>query len=501
MRNSLKKLVAKVIKFSKKNWIFLIILTLGFSIRIIKAKQLFMYSHDQDLASWIIKDILVNKHLRLIGQETSVQGVFIGPIYYYLLIPFYLLFNFDPIGGIMMVTIISTFTILSLFLVFSSVFNKRTALIATLIYSISLSTVMGDREVVPTMPVIIWSIWYFYSLIQIAKGNQRIGFILSGVLLGLLWHLNLALILLIPLIPVALLISKRKVIYKEALYGLVLLFLFSIPLILFEVRHNFIQTSSVVSSLAVGGGEFPGGMKKFDWIINIVSKNVFNLFVGVSGFPAKYVLYALLIMFLFIILKKIIDWKVGLISFLWLFIYIVFFSVNSIIPSEYYFNGMVVIWIAIFSLFMDYITKQTRYKYVGFLFLIFFGIYNILKFANMNINRSGYIERKQLVSYIKEDAEKHEYPCVSVSYITDPGYDLGYRYLYWLENMHVNNPDSGSPVYSIVFPHSKVNSIDVSFGALGLIMPDYEKYSKDEILISCSGKNSNDTNPMFGYTE
>jgi hypothetical protein len=76
---------------------------------------------------------------------------------------------------------------------------------------------------------------------------------------------------------------------------------------------------------------------------------------------------------------------------------------------------------------------------------------------------------------------------------------LGYRYLFYLEDMHVNNPSSGSPVYTIVFPHSMVDHIDKAFGALGLIYPDYTKYALTAVTESCSGENSNITDPLFGY--
>ena len=67
--------------------------------------------------------------------------------------------------------------------------------------------------------------------------------------------------------------------------------------------------------------------------------------------------------------------------------------------------------------------------------------------------------------------------------------------------MHVNRPVSGSPVYSIVFPHSMVDKIDKSFGSLGLIYPDYSRYNENDVNQSCQGANSNLTDPMFGYTE
>jgi len=129
-------------------------------------------------------------------------------------------------------------------------------------------------------------------------------------------------------------------------------------------------------------------------------------------------------------------------------------------------------------------------------------ILNLHRFFTVPINKSGYLERKAVVAEIKRDAKERGYPCVSVSYITNPGYELGYRYLFWLEDMHVNKPNSNSPVYTIVFPlNEKLFPVNATFGALGLIYPDYSRYNKEAVLESCSGENSNLTDPMFGFTK
>jgi hypothetical protein len=116
-------------------------------------------------------------------------------------------------------------------------------------------------------------------------------------------------------------------------------------------------------------------------------------------------------------------------------------------------------------------------------------------------NHAGYVERKAIVEYIKQDAAAHNYPCIAISYITSVGNDLGYRYWFWLNGMKVMRPDSLAPVYSIVFPHSLVNKIDKSFGSLGLIFPDYSRYNKEGIAKSCSLPDQNLTEPMFGFTK
>jgi hypothetical protein len=162
---------------------------------------------------------------------------------------------------------------------------------------------------------------------------------------------------------------------------------------------------------------------------------------------------------------------------------------------------MAVIWLAVIAISVGHLLDKGKgYAKVGYVILGLFFTFNHLTFANVAINRNGYIDRKEIVKQIDQDRIGRGYPCISISYITEPGYDLGYRYFFYLRGMHVNAPKSGAPVYSIVFPLSKVDKVDKEFGALGLIYPDYKKFSASDVAKSCSGANSNLTDPMFGYT-
>ena len=192
----------------KKYWLLITILLIGLFLRVYKPLELYMYGHDQDLAGWIIKDILVNGHLRLIGQETSSQGVFIGPLFYYLQIPFYLLTKMDSSGTIILVTILGLFSIFSFYFCFSKIFGKRVGLISAFIYSIGVYFIFTDREIVPTMPVYLWTVWFFYGLWLILNGKSK-AYILLGTLLGTAWNFNMALVILTPLILFAQIFSKK----------------------------------------------------------------------------------------------------------------------------------------------------------------------------------------------------------------------------------------------------------------------------------------------------
>ena len=126
------------------------------------------YTHDNDLAGWIVKDIVVDRHLRLIGQLTSSPGIFIGPLFYYLQIPFYLVTGMDPIGGAWLSVIVGLLGVASMWYV--------GGFIPAFIYATSFLIFNTEREVSPTTPVYLWSIWFFTHLASSGK-EIRSGYI------------------------------------------------------------------------------------------------------------------------------------------------------------------------------------------------------------------------------------------------------------------------------------------------------------------------------------
>lgn len=489
-------------KFILDHKLLIFILVLGFILRIFQAKMRFLYGHDQDLAGWVIKDVVLNHHSRLIGQETSTHGVFIGPLFYYLLIPFYLLSNMDPIGGTYLVALLGVFGIASFYITFSRIFSKRTGLIAAFIYSTSFYTVSNDLEVVPTMPVIIWTVWYFCALYLIKEGKHRVGFILAGILVGLIWHLNVALILLIPLILISFILSKKKIQRRSLFLGIGALGLTSLPLIVFELRHKFSQTAAVFSSLTTSQSDIISGYEKLLRVIYLMSKNVHGLVMGsLPWFSFETVFYATLAIFAYLVIRKGVERRIAILMGLWVLVYIVFFASYSKIISEYYLNGIIVVWIAVFSLATSYLLERKELRHLGIILLSVFLVFNLNKFFTNPVNKSGYVERRAVVAEIKRDSMEKSFDCVSISYITDPGYDLGYRYFFWLEEVKLAPISERTPVYTIVFPLKEIFRVDKTFGAIGLIYPDYKRYSTDVVKKSCEGDDFNLTYPMFGYTE
>lgn len=461
-----------------KSKLFLIIcLILGLFVRTYDFKYRFNYTHDADLAAWVVKDIVIDHHFRLIGQLTSSPGIFIGALYYYLQIPFFWLSGMDPVGTIWLSVGVGLLGIASAWYVLGSY--------ASLIYAVSWLVANTEREIVPTVPVFLWSIWFYHTLVKLWNGEKKWLYV-AVILISLIWHLNLALVLGAPLLLLAFFKNIKTYSAREIILPLLLGLLLNMPLFVFEARHGFIQSKSLVATMTTVGGK----TNKINQTITYTIRNANRVFVPDNLVRPAWLLPLVLISIIIYFSSK--RWLI----LSWIGLYIIFFSFHPLPLSEYYLNGITIVWIIAAS-----IGLQKLPKILAVLILTIFLGLNLYLMFTFNTNHAGYIERKAIVKYIKEDAQKYNYPCVAVSYITSPGNNLGYRYLFWLAKLKVMRPDSLAPVYTIVFPHSYVDRMDKTFGSLGLIFPDYSRYTREGIAKSCAIPDQNLTESMFGFTK
>lgn len=487
----------KIKKILLKNKILLGIMILGVALRLVGAYQNLDFGHDQDLESWFVRDIIENHHLRLIGQETSTQGVFIGAIYYYLLVPFYLLFNMSPVGGIALATVLGVFGIWSFYKVFTELFGKKAGLLAALFYAVSFVTVYNDRQVVPTTPVFTWTVWYFYSLYLILKGKQDKGFILTGILVSIIWHMNVSLVLLLPLTLVAFLLSQKKD-FSSILKGFFTFLITSIPFFLFELRHNFSQLRYVYVSFTTDQGTILNTYAQFQRVIHIATQNATLLLYNSAEKHYWNITLLLIVVFAYLIYKKAVEIKLSILMVLWIVFYVLFFTFYSKILSEYYLNGMTLMWIAVIVLVAERLFNYRKKLFycLGILFVA----YNSYRIINYPFPENGYVPKTELIAEIKKDALEKGFPCVSISYITNPGYDRGYRYLIYKTGLKTKPIGPSVPVYSIVFPLKRIFPTDKTFETIGLIYPDYKLYDLKTVEKFCTGDDFNTTDSMIGFT-
>lgn len=488
--------------FQNRKIILFIIFLIGIALRFIDVEKRFFFGHDHDLSFWFVLDVLTNKHLRLVGQETSTQGIFIGPIYYYLQIPFFLLLKMNAVAEVYLSSTIGLFGIFSSYYVFLKSKSVRVGLIAAFIYATSFYVIANDREAVPTMPVIIWTIWFYYSLYLLKIKNVKQGFTILGFLIGLIWHLNFALILLLPLILIPLIGSKYKFKLSDLKSPLVITVLLLLPFILFELRHNFIQTVSFMNSLTTNQGSIYSGIEKFVRVVYLMNKNFVSIVWGTSAISEKvWGLGIFLLLVGFLKITKYISRLELFLVFGWVFLYLIFFSVYSKEVSEYYLNGLFGVYLFVIVTFLDYLFTDSRLKFVSLLYLFLFGFTNISVFVReYGGNPKTFYYKNNLAQLIKSDMTKNGYNCASISFITNPGYEFGFRYFFYKNNISLRYANENIPVYSIIFPIGKDGVVaDEYSGAYGLIYPDKKSYSLEDLNKKCILGDVNILEPMWGF--
>lgn len=471
----------------KKHLPFLLILLLGFFTRIYKLESFFGYGHEQDLQAWIVKDILVDKHLRLIGQETSIHGLFIGPLYYYILIPFFAVFNLNPISSYIPITIVSLLTLISVYYVFLNLYDKKTAIIACLIYAISPTITILDRWVVPTQPTLLWTIWFYFVLVNFARGNFKVLPILI-VLIGLIWHIHIAFVALLFLVFVAIFWSRKKL-FKELVkinkkylvISLIISFILILPFIAFETRHNFQQIKGLLNinkPLEGEAFELREGKYKVEVIAEYINRVIWQpLFYQanpknpmITNIPATLILFLVLIYFLYP--KGKISKKEMLIFYLWIVDVGASQYFSKRIMSEYYFNNLVIISLIIFSIFISFVYSIKSLKNLVILTLVVFSVYCLGQIIFRPRPVGEYKDKSKIAKFIGEDTTKNNYPCVAINYIGDIPVRYGYRYLLWLNKVNQITPGNDLPVYSIVQPLTiSEKEIVFSSGDIGVILP------------------------------
>lgn len=241
----------KSIKITKLELIFLAaIIVIGSFLRLYRVSDTAMFLGDQGRDAIIAKNILKNGDVALIGPVTSVGNMYLGPFYYYFMVPWLAMTYPSPIGPAIGVALIGILTIPMLYFITRKLFSKTSAVFATSIYTISSVVVAQSRfswnpNLAPTAGLLL-----FYFLYQIVKEKKYISIIWATICFAVLTQLHyMAMItgIILGLVVIFQLIRDKLNRISIIKYSLISLFIFLIsliPLIAFDIRHDYINLNA-----------------------------------------------------------------------------------------------------------------------------------------------------------------------------------------------------------------------------------------------------------------
>jgi hypothetical protein len=489
-------------KYKLLNFWLIIIILIGIFFRIFNFEKGFLFAHDQDLYSWIAKDILVNHHQRLVGQVTSVDGVFIGSFYYYLMAIFYKLSNMNPLSAIVPLTLIGVFNIISIFWIFNRHFGKRTAYIGSFIYATSMGMAFFDRWSVPTQPTITWSIWFLATIFELYKGNLRF-LPIYGFLAAFTWQVHIALLPILPIPILAYLINGNKFRtlwnkdnLKVVVVAIITFFICLSPFVLFELKYNFSQIRNMATGISKDAGG-PTGLNKIAKVFDASGREFQQrLLIGVD--TKKVIVFWLVILLISLYVVRINKVTLRQLSLMgmWYFLILLAQFTSKRIVSEYYFTNLIPVYLLLTSIFIAEVFKDRILILCGLILLICNGFWLL----NMTDIDQSYYYRNQVVDDIRSDVKNNNYDCIAVNFIADRGVGVGFRYLFWYKGIQLVKPGTpGVPVYNIVIPWQVGASEEkIHFGRFGIIYPVIDK---NIVSSENCAKNEYKLDPLLGYVE
>ncbi|MEK9147242.1 MAG: glycosyltransferase family 39 protein [Patescibacteria group bacterium] len=409
---------------------------------------------------------------------TSIDGFFIGPLYYYLLIPFYFLSAMNPLSATFFALAVSVLTSISIFYVFSKIFNQKVGIIGSFIYASSLSIAFIDRWVVPTQPIVLWSVWFLFCLMKLINKDYKV-LPIMGILVGLIWHIHIALWPLVILVPLAMLpiTSKKPKLESIILFGIPFLLL-TTPFWLFEIRHDFGQIKSLLNFYENSVSGEKTGLLRFREVIDGTSAAFSKIIFFRKDVPSLLALPIFYLTGLALLILKAIKIKQLILIILWTFLLIAVqqFSTRSI--SDYYFNSLIIIGILIISLSLSWLLQTRNLKFLAQVFMVVFLIGNLWTLFKIK-PIEGYDQKKQIVSFIKSDSTDKNFRCLGINFIADFTKVAGYRYLWWYFDLNIVRASEQVPVYNVALPKSLVAKYDFTIGEFAVISPAQKNYDEE----------------------
>ncbi len=203
---------------------------------------------DQGRDVTIIKDFWQNGNLFFIGPQTSIGNMYLGPFFYYLIAPFLVIFNYNPVGPAIFVALLNILTTFLIYIIGQRWFDQKTGLISSLIFAISpviikYSNFIWNPNIMP-----LFSLLFIYFFFESYKNKKYHYFLYASLAFIMVMNSHYLGLALLP--PVVLYwIYKfyfysinspddKKTLLKYTFWAFVIFFISLTPQILFDIKHQ-----------------------------------------------------------------------------------------------------------------------------------------------------------------------------------------------------------------------------------------------------------------------
>lgn len=222
-------------------WVVLAIVILAFSLRILYVPSGAVSFHYDMARDAFISLQIWQGDLKIQGPPTSTPGLYHGPLYFYLLAPFYGLSGGDPRAAALILSFLNALVASPIMLLAKDLFkSSRMAFLAGLLYAVSFESTQYGPWLSNPSPAVLTVILFFYFLRLWQKG-KIFGFYLATLAAILSAQFQFFLIYLLFLIPVFGYLFKIKTNFNQKITAFLITLLGLSPFFIMALKFGNLQ--------------------------------------------------------------------------------------------------------------------------------------------------------------------------------------------------------------------------------------------------------------------
>lgn len=408
---------------------------MGVFLRFYRLDDFVTFLGDQGRDAIIVKRIITLEHFPAIGAPTSIGQVYLGPFYYYFIAPWLLLFNYQPIGLAFGVAFFSAIGLLISYMIIKELFDKKIAVIFTIFITFSSTMIELSRFSWNPNLLPLFTLLTVYFVIKSSQTNKWYYFVLSGAFLSFCIQLHYLTLFLIP--PIAILLAnnliKKTGQLMNCLFTLFSFIFFTSPLIVFDLRHDFLNSKLFLALFQSSGTSL---LTKYNSLFDsFYYLNLYSFNINLSKFLV-YILLLLLFIVLMILVKKTSNLK----TFIFIFLFAILgMSLYSGPKHQHYFGILYPLYYVIISCFIAFYESAWE-KYLTIFFIAGFIFLNFQKYPYFNHPPNNQISiAKNIAQKISENITKKKF---TVTALPEKYSDSTYRYFLEVEGKRAIEKDS-----------------------------------------------------------
>jgi len=431
--------------------VFLLVVILGLAsfARLYRISEYMTFLGDEGRDVLVVKRMIVDGKLTLLGPTASVGGFFLGPVYYYLMAPFLFLYGLDPVGPAVMVGLFGVATVFLVYKTGRDFFDSQVGLVAAFFYAISPLIITYSRASwnPNLMPFFSLLIIYLLRRAVVEKKYYLLGVV--GFLFGITFQLHyLAVFLLAVVLVYLFLFAGFRKLCRPTLKGLFLAvvgFVLGLsPFLAFEIRHNFPNSRSLHRFIFFGE-ETGLALGNFFDILGDVS---FRLFSRIVTHNQEWLVFLLLPATLVLLLFTFLRSKKDRERFLTLGLLVCWFVVGVVLFGfyqkgiyDYYFSFLYPLPFLLSAWLIVFLAKK---KIFGFPLAL--GFFLALSWANLRgwpFRFEPNNQLRQARTVAESVLEKTEGKPFNFALITSSNSDHAFRYFFEINDrkpVTIQNP-------------------------------------------------------------